>query len=314
MSGEKHVMYSPGTGLTTDVMQSIYTFVNTHGSTCGLRIASDGGTYATHNGSALGTPDGTAGWWATAANAYMVVEPVATMPGGSRWQCKIIRNSTSVLQAVYAPLGGWTVAAPTYSGLPVSAATQWNDGTAPGASCNTYISGSDLNTYSGGASAYTYLRVLGRRTANAEDGQWTYGLRIGGYVPHEPSADTKPSVMLCRTPTVNGGSASWSYATANSSCPNRAPVDDVHTTTDYSSNGHCYVNGQQAGTSARSRNGKWTNKRLYLYNIAGAYELGSFGPTYDMTVGNFGRSDAAADSGADYLVVNDLMVRWKPSA
>lgn len=312
---EKHVMYSPGTGLTSDVMQSIYSFINTHGSTIGMRIASDGGTYATYNGSALGTPDGTAGWWSTAANAYIVIEPVSAMPGGGRAQLKIQRVSTTVLSYVYAPIGGWLTSATTFGSNPVSALTQWNDGTAPGASCNYYLSGGDLSTYQAGSSTYGtfYFRILGRKTANAEDAQFNHGLYFGSYIPREPTLDLQPSCVLARNPILDGSSASWSFATANSSCPNRAPVDDTHTTTDYTNNGHCFVSGYRPGAYNKTRGGKYDNDTLFVHNIAGQYKLGSF-DKYTQLSGYLGRSDAGADSAAEYLVVNDLMCRWKPSA
>lgn len=316
MSGEKHVLAVAGSGATTDVMQAIYSFVNTNGAACGLRIAVDGSTAATHNGTALGTPDGTVGWWATAANAYMVIEPVNAMPGGGRWQVKIIRASTAALNAVWAPIGGWTVAAQTYAGLPVSAVTQWNDGSAPGASCTHYISGSNLETYTAGASTYgyTFLRILGRRGGGTEDNQFVYGLYVGGYVPNEPTVDTQPSVMLARYPSMAGAALSWSYGSNNSNNVNRAPVDDVHTVTDYTNNGTCLAQCMLPGIYGRSRSGKWVGKIIYLYNLASSYELGSFGPTYTMAGGYLGRTDAAVDSAAEYIIGNDMVHRWKPSA
>lgn len=314
--GEKHVLYQPGSGATTDVMQSIYAFVNTYGSSCGLRIASDGGTYATFNGSALGTPDGTAGWWSTGANAYIVIEPTATMPGGGRWQVKILRASTTVLNAVWAPTGGWLTTATTFGTNPVSAVTQWNDGSAPGASCTHYISGSNLETYAAGNSTYgyTYLRILGRRSGGTEDNQFVYGLYVGGYVPNEPTVDLQPSVMLARQPSLAGGALSWSYAVNNSNNVNRAPVDDTHVVTDYTNNGACFAVAQLPGIYAKSRSGKWTGKMIYLYNLANSYELGSFGSTYTMAGGYLGRSDAAVDSGNEYIIANDMVMRWRPAA
>lgn len=316
MSGEKHTLLAAGTGLTADVMQGIYNFVNTNGSACGLRIASDGGTYATHNGSALGTPDGTVGWWATGANAYLVIEPVDAMPGGGRWQCKIIRNSTLVLQSVWAPNGGWTVASQSYAGLACSAVTQWNDGSAPGASCTHYISGSNLETYTAGNSTYgyTYFRIIGRRGGGTEDNQFVYGLYVGGYVPNEPTVDTKPSCMLARTPSLAGNALAWSYAVSNSNNLNRAPVDDVHTVTDYTNNGVCFASAQMPGVYAKSRSGKWCGKTIYLYNMAGSYELGQFGATYTMAGGYLSRADATPDGNNEYIVMNDMIMRWKPSA
>ena len=310
---EKHILGSTGAGTTAEVMQQIYAAIVAYGSTTGIRLTVDGSTTATHNGTALGTPDGTVAWWGN--NSYMVVEPVAAMPGGGRWQCKIGRTSTNVLTSQWAPNGGWTVAAPTYAGLAVSAVTTWNDGTPPGATATYYISMSNLETYAAGVDTYgySYLRVLIRRSSAADDAQFVQGLYVGGYIPADPTTDTKPSVMLCGSPRQNGGSLSWSYATANASCPNRAPTDNVHTYLDYANGGHCFTTGMLLTTYAKSRDGKLTNKNLYLFGIAAACELGSFGP-YTMWLGALTRTDNAPDASAEYLVVGELMIRWKPSA
>ena len=37
-------------------------------------------------------------------------------------------------------------------------------------------------------------------------------------------------------------------------------------------------------------------------------------PQYSQLQGYWGRADATQDSAGEYLVVNDLMVRWKPTA
>lgn len=313
MTAEKHVLGSTGAGTTAEVMQQLYAAIVAYGSSCGIRLVVDGSTTATHNGTALGTPDGTITWWGN--GSYMVVEPIDAMPGGGRWQCKIARPSTISMTSQWAPNGGWTVAAPTFAGLAVSAATQWNDGNAPGAAATYYISMSNLETYAAGSSTYgyAYLRVFIRRSTGAEDGQFVQGLYVGGYIPNDPTTDTKPSVMLCGSPRLAGGSLTWSYTTASAGCVGRAPVDNVHTYTDYANGGHCYVNGYQPGAFAKSRDGKLCNKTLYLYSIAASCELGSFGP-YTMFVGALTRTDNAPDADANYLVVGELMARWRPAA
>lgn len=313
MTAEKHILYPTGAGTTQEVQQAMYHFINNWGSTVGLRIAQDGATYATHNGTALGTPDNTVGWWGL--NSYFVIEPVATMPGGGRWQCKIQRVSTTVLSAMWAPIGGWLTSAQTFSPNPVSALTQWNDAVAPGANATYYISGSNMETYAAGVSTYgyTYFRVLIRRSNGAEDSQFVSGLYVGGYVPNEPTLDLQPSCMLAQQPRLSVASTSWSYTTANASCLNRAPIDNTHTATDYTNNGHCFTSSNVLGTYAKTRSGLYANKPMYLYNIAGAYELGYFG-NYTMFAGALQRTDATPDSANEYLVANEIMHRWKPSA
>ena len=313
MSAEKHVLYPTGTGATADVQQSMYSFIATWGATVGLRIAQDGATNATHNGTALGTPDGTIGWWGL--NSYFVIEPVATMPGGGRWQCKIQRVSTTVLSAMYAPIGGWVSSTGLFGVSPVSALTQWNDAAAPGVNGTYYISGSDLETYAAGASTYgyTYFRVLIRRSSGAEDSQFVSGLYVGGYVPDEPTLDLQPSVMLCQGPRLSNAAATWSYSVINANCFNRAPIDNTHVATDYTNNGHCFTSGALLATYAKTRSGLYANKPMFLYNISGAYELGCFG-NYTMFAGALQRTDAAPDGSAEYLVVNEMMIRWKPLA
>ena len=126
--------------------------------------------------------------------------------------------------------------------------------------------------------------------------------------------DTQPSVMLARYPSLAGAALSWSYAVNNSNNVNRAPVDDVHTVTDYTNNGTCFISAQLPGLYAKSRSGKWCGKTIYLFNLASSYELGSLGSTYTMAGGYLARSDAATDSGGEYIIVNDMVHRWKPSA
>ena len=310
MTAEYHVLGATGAGTTQEVMQQIYAAVTAHGSATGVRVTVDGSTAAAHNGTALGTPDGTVGWWG--ANSYIVLECSAAMPGGSRWQVKIMRTSTTAITAQWAPSGGWTVAAPTYAGLAVSAATTWTDGSAPGAAATYYISMSNLETYAAGASTYgyTYFRILIRRSSGAEDAQFVQGLYVGGYIPNDPTTDTNPSCMLAGSPRIAAASSTWSYTTASSGCLNRAPTDNVHTATDYTNGGHAFVTGLNLTTYAKSRDGKLVNKNLYLYSIAAGCELGSFGP-YTMWLGALTRSDAAVDAAAEYVVAGELMLRFK---
>jgi len=330
MGSEKHVMYTPASAITEEILFAILKFVRDSGQTT-VRFSNDAGTDACYTGAGFVNASTIANAAAFGANSYMVIESVATMPGGERWQFKIKMDAPSAddigVTVACTKAGGtekWTNGAAAFHANQIKTGeTLFGTGANPTATSKFMISASDMNTYDqhqfdGGAQTivgYTYFRILWYDSALTEGNKVTHALRIGGYRPMEPHLDVNPWCVLIGRPNSGTSSLYWgALGVSTGTNTNRSPLEDGQTTLDLSATGFTRIvgtNNVATGEPSLTRGNKWAPLPVTLLNNTGGDVLGTFG-AYDMLTSNVDRSDAVADSTAEYMTFNDLVFRWKP--
>lgn len=306
-----------------DVMAAIFNMVQTSGQTA-VRWADtaggvDGahalyGTGATFSNATAVAAAGASTFFAN-TGSYMVIESTATMAtSGNRWQVKISRGAAnSNLYINFAPRGGWaynsgTPISSTFTGI--STGNLDSFGAALSASNRILISTSDLDTY-GSGTTYSYLRVL---LWDGTAANINRGFYVGGYIPFDQTNNVNPSVCLVRNPTTTASAAlSWAWNASGSSCLNRISPEYTGTTLNLAAAGYAHIKAMDNTIVNRDPNANWVNFPVYLRCIDDSSFFGYFGK-YTMFAGDTLRTLATADSANEYLTVNDLVMRWKPSA
>jgi hypothetical protein len=311
---EKHQKTTISTGVV-DIMYAIYTMVQTSGQTA-IRWADTAGaadgSRAIYSGSAfIAASSVTSSTFANTAS-YMVIESSVAMPSGRRWQAKISRGAAnSNLYVNFAPRGSWNYATP---GFDTANYPYTGDLDALGAATTSgrvLVSTSDLDTY-GSGTTYSYLRVVIWDSAGSA---MLKSLYVGGYIPFDQTNNTNPAVALIRSPNIGAGTTtvSWGYSTSGASNLNRIPPDYTGTAKNLTAQGYAYLATLDTSYAHRDMSGNWCNMPVYIRCIDDAGFAGYFGK-YSMFAGDTGRTLATADSAAEYLTCNDLVLRWKPSA
>ena len=303
-----------------DVLAAIFNMVQTSGQTA-VRWADTAGaadgSRALYSGTALVTAasvtsTGPATFFAN-TSSYMVIESTATMAtSGNRWQVKISRGAAnSNLYVNFAPRGGWSYSTLTFPAASVISTGNLDSfGAALSASNRILVSTSDLDTY-GSGTTYSYLRVLlwDGTAANV-----TRGFYVGGYIPFDQTNNVNPSVCLVRNPTTTATTAlSWAYTTLGSSCLNRISPEYTGTTLSLAAAGYAHIKAIDTSIVNRDPNANWVNFPVYIRCIDDSSFFGYFGK-YTMFAGDTARTLCTADGAGEYLAVNDLVMRWKPTA
>ena len=324
--GEKHVKYIAAGTTTNEVMKDIFDFVSSSGQNA-VRFAYASTTAAVSSTLGYG---GSPVLTNFASGSFMVIEPVATMPSGYRWQVKIENISTTQIGATMSTVGGWEgsttksfIAASTNNppGItpPVTDRIVWQN-TAPVAGNMYMISSCDLDTYGASAISNTYFRVLEWVPSAVEGSQFVQGLHVGGYIPTNQASNTNPVALIARSPTIAASNQTWgSVNISNTVTLNRVSSDynfattNLATTTAALQSVTSNTSLQGASTWARDINGQWVNYPIFLFSSIAGATMGYYGK-YSMLAGYSGRQDGQQDAAQEYMVVNDLMIRWKPSA
>jgi hypothetical protein len=168
--------------------QSIYRLVNDTGSAVALLKFGTG--FVSSWASASDCPDG----------SYMVIEPVTAI-GGIRHQIKITNSAANVNSVQVSTRGGWTNAGAAFGASSATAATQFNDGSAPGVGSQLYMG---CGTFAiDGSNTGTYFWANIRDTGSANCDQMFYA---GNYYPWAIASDVNPVCLLARVPELDGGS------------------------------------------------------------------------------------------------------------
>jgi hypothetical protein len=291
-------------------LQKLWDFVQNTQSGI-IQFPQDGSFYGVKSGGSVVTDvsDLSAGFGS--ANDYIIIEPVNAYPGGDKWQIKFESLSPSSATAANMSvtvcwLGGWTQASEFGSNLtytnPNAFEITFDD------TMSWYFSCCNTDTYvsSSGTQTYTYVRILLR------SGTFWYGVYCGGYIPTEPDSDTKPVIFLGNRVRVVGDG--WGTAAAGSTNGNRIPADFTHSVLGGNNQaGVNYYGTLTAQGYTTDRSGNWVNRPCVVSDNVTQSTLGAFG-RFTMLVGDTARTDGAADSNNEYLVVDDFMLRWKPSA
>lgn len=292
-------------------LQKLWDFVQNTQSGI-IQFPQDGSFYGVKSGGSVVTDvsDLSAGFGS--ANDYIIIEPVNAYPGGDKWQIKFeslspTSGAATNMNVTVCWLGGWTQASEFGSNLTHTETDPFDSLSSISTVMSWYFSCCNTDTYvsSSGTQTYTYVRILLRNST-----VW-YGVYCGGYIPTEPDSDTKPVVLLTRN--VNNGGSTTNWGTANASSNSKIPADFAHSVLggNNSAGVSYYASTAQGYTTDRS--GNWVNRACVVSDTNTLSSLGAFG-RFTMLVGDDARTPGAADSNNEYLVVDDFMLRWKPSA
>ena len=292
-------------------LQNLWAFVQNTQSGI-IQFPQDGSFYGVKSGGSVVTDvsDLSAGFGS--ANDYIIIEPVNAYPGGDKWQIKFeslspTSGAATNMNVTVCWLGGWTQASEFGSNLTHTDTDPFDNLSSITTSMSWYFSCCNTDTYvsSSGTQTYTYVRILLR------NGTIWYGVYCGGYIPTEPDSDTKPVVLLARQVNNNLGASNWGTTSATSN--NKIPADFAHSVLGgNNSAGTNILNPSNQGWST-DRSGNWVNRPSIVLDNNTQSSLGAFG-RFTMLLGDDARTPGAADSNNEYLVVDDFMLRWKPSA
>lgn len=298
-----------------DIMYAIFTMIQTSGQTAvqwaDTATATLVGNHAIWNGSAFIAAASVTSTTFNTTSSYMVIESTAAMPSGRRWQAKLSRGAANAnLYVNFAPRGSWNYLTPGFdtTSYPSTGDIDClsNNSTTAG---RVLVSTSDLDTY-GTSTTYSYLRFM------IWDGtSIVKSLYVGGYIPFDQTNNTNPAVVLTRSPFWNTASTgTWgSTVTGSGANFNRISPDYTGATKSLSAAGFAHIKAIDTSIVNRDPNANWVNFPVYIRCVDDASFFGYFGK-YTMFAGDTSRSLATADSNNEYLAVNDLVMRWKPSA
>lgn len=209
---------------TAETFFRIYTLIVTTTSQSIYRLVNDtGSAVALNNGSGFVTSFANAA--AVAAGSYMVIEPVTAI-GALRHQIRINNTGTTVNSVQVSTRGGWTNAGAAFGASSATAATQFNDGAAPGAGSQVYMG---IGTFAiDGSTTGTYFWANIRDTGSANCDQMVYA---GNYYPWAIASDVNPVCLLARVPELDGGSSNeYGRSALDANTLSRCVVEYAQTT------------------------------------------------------------------------------------
>ena len=139
------------------------------------------------------------------------------------------------------------------------------------------------------------------------------GMYAGGYIPAD-TENTSPCVLLRGHIAGTHKSYSWGHPEATG---NYGQVVGAYDGLINGSTHSAFVgpglNINEYPYYSLTRSGKWGNAPVILQSFDDSSILGAFGK-YSFMHGHEDRADASVDGGDEYIVTDDLMQRWKPSA
>lgn len=327
---EKHVKYPLASATadnnTGEIMYRIFTFISSSGQAA-VRFAYN--STATSVSSSVGYGGTPTSFSDFPSGSFIVVEPVTAMPSGYRWQVKIERSATNTIRQQMSTVGGWegnstknfisnstnnppNITPPTTDFVNFIA-------TSPASGSYLLVSTADSDTYGSNNTPATYFRYLTWAAGAVEGSQFAAGVSFGSYIPYNTSSNTNPVYLLAGNPNINTASTNqWSVnATSNNRVPPNFRFDDTSLTTNNAAGGITTVSlvGNNPGESgnAKGLNNVWVNFPVVVCQFTKYAAPGYLG-TYNLMGGHSGRTDGTPDSKGEYMVVNNLMIRWKPSA
>ena len=318
---EKHAAVNMTTADWGQYLQLLFTFVNSTQSGI-VRFAQsshDGSTYAVKVGGSFWNGSATVSESDWQDNDYMVIEPVNEYPGGGRWQVKIKSSDvsddeTNECTVEVAWSGGYDTSAENFGSNVTTGELDDIHYSKFTTSDSFYFSCSNSDSYvnNSGTQTYTYIRAL-MKDDSASDGGKFMGWYVGGYIPVEPNSDTKPVALLTKIARAGSSTNYWGSTSSSSGTGGRLPGAFDHGSGAGSNlSGISNTSDQYNGYPA-SRSGKWVNGPSVMMDHEDDVTVGVFG-IYTHMNGDLDRTDGATDSTAKYLVANDLMIRWDPSA
>ena len=319
--GEFHeeVFYS-GT-LVGEVPQVLYDHTKAAASNGQMQIVNDGLEDAVYVGSAFGTVPTLGSEWLN--NDFIVVEPIEAYPGGGGWQIAIIKTGASTVGAILAPDGGWSSVDVTPGnnygfgdGLPgstiITDILPFIGGTLPSLG-SLRISSCNLDTYDSGTKRYTYLRIFSKPAGAADSDE---ALRVGGFIPTNFTAETKPVCINLGQPELITSAGWWGgTAAAPASNDSRTPYDFPPRTRQMGGPDAmaalCYVDGLKMTGYSTDRSNQAIALTLRLVGTSDGKVIGSYG-AFDMKTFATDIADYEDDGGPNYFSHEGFLFRFKP--
>lgn len=243
---------------------------------------------------------------ASSNGSYMVIEPVAACyPGGGKWQAKLSVVSGDLYSDVAHHGEGWTNAAQDF-GASLNTGNVRFSPTFAAAPHQFYHSASDLETYNGGADTSLYLRSF-HRSGNTSSA----GLYIGGYIPADPTEDTRPLLVLNGIPYMGGHTTAESWGEVDSGAAyGRTP--NAYTSpgpTGFVVAGVCGNEDQNYSPGPAANDYAGNKPASTIFVVADStWCLGKLGP---YTMMGCGVPNTGTQQGA-YLMLRDFCYRWNP--
>jgi hypothetical protein len=296
------------TAANDDILWAIYQFL-TDGSQTVMQIVNDG-TLAVNNGSTYIVPTQASD---LPVNSFIVVEPTFDNPSGARrWQAKITRSLAARWNIEGSPNGGFSTSSSTFGANPTTGDQQWQ-GAGVQAGDTLYLSSDDSDTYDGGTKKYGWFRALQRDmstgAARVEEAFYT-----GGYIPFDVAADTDPYLMLAGTPLMGdagfGVPYSWGNG-INTTCPNRAPLENGAAVSSMVSAGYAYVAANQEVNDhflSKTRVGVQVELQIFVHT-QNSECLGYLGENTMVGIAE-DITNWTTNTGATRLSVNDFGMAW----
>tara|TARA_R110002110_G_scaffold198887_1_gene409492 strand:+ start:68 stop:1015 length:948 start_codon:yes stop_codon:yes gene_type:complete len=313
---EKHSAVSIPAATWGAYLRAIWNFVENTQSGI-LQFVQEGGNYAVKTGGAFwnGSDDLSSSGFGS-DNDYIVIEPVNSYPGGDKWQVQIKAldvDDDEVAEATIevSYLGGYDTGDEDFgsnqtSGTKAASAFNYQKFTT---SDDWYISCSNSDTYvnNAGTQTYTYFRMLQKNDSSSDDGKFE-GWYVGGYIPVEPNSDTKPIVLLGGIVRMSTSAYFW----GGTNC-GECPGNFAHSAAGGTNNAVVNTLYDAYTGYGVTRSGTWANGPVLILDDEDNCTLGVLGK-YTALAGDLDRTSGATDSSAEYIVTNDIMSRWKPSA
>jgi hypothetical protein len=320
---EVHTKYFPDSSDLDWVLYALWLHISQVGAVGNavIRIVNDGVDDAIMTGGVLGATPSAATDFQT--DDFVCIEPVEEYPGGGRWQCLFYRGGSYVYY-ILAPDGGWdsvAYGAPASgnnygfgSGVNPDPVITTNlhpealSGTVPSTG-SVRLSSCNRDVYNG-SDFYTYFRFLCVDYGRDPE---LLGFRIGGYIPSDPTSDTKPICGLARIAQADDSSDHWGYDTPGTANQNRAPLEYAHTS-QMNGVGYCALrrDGLNFLSEGTTRSGQIYTQSPFLVSPDDASFLGVFG-IYDMRVIDGSLPDGSIDAfPAGYFSSDHMLFRWAP--
>jgi len=277
--------------------QTAIEFVNGTGSA--IALYKQGVGFVTSWASSSDCPDG----------SYMVIQP-ATALGSAKWQAKISNTAADSIRCTFACKGGWTNAAQNFGANPVTNDTVWNDAAAPGAGSQVYCGAGTWAVDGSNTGTYCWFNI--RDTGSAGADQFLY---VGNYTPVDITYDTRPTVMLCRIPTIDGAVSSLGRDSADANCLCRTSIE-VAQTTSWTAAGYARIGHTDAPTTPgtkcimRDLQSKYLPIPAYLY-LRNSALMGHF--SEHLRICDTTLNDYDTDMAATHIVFGHLWLHYDES-
>jgi hypothetical protein len=257
-----------------------------------------------------------------AAGCFMVVEVTFNNPGGRRWQAKIYKSTSTLLNIEGSPTGGWTIVSATSGGsdsfgaAPTTGTRPWYGSPTLAQGDEIYLSSNDGDTYNGGADKYGYFMGLLFDSSSWAPGVYSFvrGFYTGGYIPFDVTNDTDPYLVLAGFPSLGNASDYWGTLSTGSANENRVPIENGLATTSMVSNGYASLGSNVeiffSSYAHQTRSGIPIHAYITVHDIGNNRCLGYLGEQTMVQIG-FKVDNREANADKNRIAIGDIAIYWE---